>query len=114
MKFHIGDTVKITAGKDKGREGKIEQILLKGSAALVPGVNIYKKHIKASQAVDKKGGIYDIPRPLGFGKLAIICPNCKKVTRVGFRIEGDKQSLDKSKKVRFCKKCDRNLETKKG
>lgn len=102
MKFKLGDKVKITAGKDKGREGIIEKVFSQKQSALIPGVNIYKKHVKPTAAVDRKGGIFDIPRPLNFGKIALICPNCKKVTRVGFRIEGEK-------KVRFCKKCDRNI-----
>jgi ribosomal protein L24 len=42
MKFKIGDTVKVTAGKDKGREGKIEKILLNEAKAVIPGVNLYK------------------------------------------------------------------------
>ncbi len=102
MKFKLGDKVKITAGKDKGREGVIEKVFSQQQTVLVPGVNIYKKHIKPTQAIDKKGGIFDIPRPLGFGKIALICPNCKKVTRVGIRVEGEKR-------MRFCKKCNRNL-----
>ena len=46
IKFKIGDTVKITAGKDKGREGKIEKILPGDAKVLIPDVNIYKKHVK--------------------------------------------------------------------
>ncbi|HAU65032.1 TPA: 50S ribosomal protein L24 [Candidatus Woesebacteria bacterium] len=103
MKFKIGDTVKITAGKDKGREGKIEKILSGELKALIPGVNLYKKHVKGFG--DVKGGIYDIPRPLGFGKIAIICPKCKKMTRVGFKFAGEE-------KVRICKKCGKEMDTK--
>lgn len=103
LKFKIGDTVKITAGKDKGREGKIEKILSAEGKAVVPGVNLYKKHVKGFG--DVKGGIYDIPRALGFGKIALMCPKCKKMTRVGFKFAGDD-------KVRFCKKCGKELDTK--
>jgi large subunit ribosomal protein L24 len=103
MKLKIGDNVKITAGKDKGREGKIEKILVSVRKALVPGVNLYKKHVKGFG--DVKGGIYDIPRPLGFGKIALICPKCKKITRVGFRFAG-------KEKVRVCRKCGKEIDTK--
>lgn len=103
LKFKVGDTVKVTAGKDRGREAVVEAVLAEKQAVLLPGVNIYKRHIKAAVAADRKGGIYEIPRPLNFAKIALVCPNCKKLTRVGFRIEGEK-------KVRFCKKCDRNIE----
>lgn len=100
MKLKIGDTVKITAGKDKGREGKIEMVLPKRNSVVIPEVNMYKKHVKGQQG--QKGGIYDLPRPLNVAKLALICPNCKKQTRVGFKIE-------KSEKIRVCNKCKKNI-----
>lgn len=103
LKLKIGDVVKITAGKDKGREGKIEKIFPKQPKALIPGINIYKKHVKGRQG--QKGGIYDIPRPLDFAKIALICPKCKKATRVGFKI------VEKSKS-RICKKCNKEIDTK--
>ncbi|PIP57605.1 50S ribosomal protein L24 [Candidatus Woesebacteria bacterium CG22_combo_CG10-13_8_21_14_all_39_10] len=103
MKFRIGDNVKITAGKDKGRDGKIEKIFPKTFKVLVPGVNLYKKHVKGFQG--QKGGIYDIPRPLGLGKIALICPKCKKVTRIGFSTKGEK-------KARICKKCNKEIDIK--
>lgn len=103
MKFRIGDNVKITAGKDKGRDGKIEKIFPKTLKVVVPGVNLYKKHVKGFQG--QKGGIYDIPRPLGLGKIALICPKCKKVTRIGFSTKGEK-------KARICKKCNKEIDIK--
>lgn len=103
LKFKIGDNVKVTAGKDKGRDGKIEKILVTDAKAVVPGVNLYKKHVKGYG--DVKGGVYDIPRALGFGKIALICPKCKKVTRVGFKFAGEE-------KARFCKKCGKEIDTK--
>lgn len=103
IKFKKGDTVKITAGKDKGREGKIETLFPKESLALIPEINIYKKHVKGASG--QKGGIYELPRPLAFGKFALVCPKCKKVTRVGFRV------LEKEK-VRICRKCGKEIDSK--
>jgi len=100
IKLKVGDTVKITSGKDKGREGKIEKLFLSDSLVLVPGFNIYKKHVKGGQG--KKGGIFDIPRPLPFSKVSLICPKCKKTTRVGFK------KIDKEK-LRICKKCGKEI-----
>lgn len=100
MKLKVGDTVKLMAGKDKGREGKIEKIIPGRSSVVVPGVNLYKKHVKGSQG--QKGGIYDIPRPLNTAKIALICPLCKKPTRVGIRIV-------KNEKVRICRKCNKEI-----
>lgn len=103
LKLKKGDTVRITAGKDKGREGKIEKVLPKEEKVIVPGVNLYKKHVKAFG--DVKGGIYDIPRPLTLGKVALICPKCKKITRVGFKFAGEE-------KVRICRKCGKEIDSK--
>lgn len=100
IKFKTGDTVKVTAGKDKGREGKIERIFPEDQKVIVPEVNMYKKHVKGSQG--QKGGIFDLPRPLAFSKIALICPKCKKQTRVGF-------SVLKDEKVRICKKCGKEI-----
>ncbi len=102
IKFRVGDQVKITLGKDKGREGKIEKIFPKKKLALIPEINIYKKHVKASMTQDKKGGVFDIPRPMAFSKFALVCPNCKKLTRAGFTLKDDK-------KLRICKKCRKEM-----
>ena len=97
-KFKKGDTVKITIGKDKGKEGKVEKVFPKKDTVLIPGINIYKKHVKATLTVDGKGGIFELSRAINVAKIALICPNCKKQTKVGFKLENDK-------KVRVCKKC---------
>jgi len=103
LKFKIGDTVKITAGKDHGREGKIDLVMPKEEKVVIAGVNMYKKHVKGQG--DNKGGVYDLPRPLGLGKIALLCPKCKKLTRVGFKFVG-------KDKVRICKKCGKEIDTK--
>jgi large subunit ribosomal protein L24 len=103
LKFKKGDTVKVTTGKDKGREGKIEKIFPQKSLAVVDGVNIYKKHVKGVSG--QKGGIYDIPRPLSFSKISIVCPKCKKAARIGFKVI-------QNEKVRICKKCKKEIDKK--
>ena len=105
MKFKVGDRVKVTSGKDKNRKGKIEEIFPKRSSVLILGINIAKKHLKAAAAADKKGGIYEIPQPLAFAKISLICPHCKKATRVGFKIKG-------KKKLRICKRCGKEIDAK--
>jgi large subunit ribosomal protein L24 len=103
LKLKKGDTVKITSGKDKGKTGKIETVFAKKDKVLVPGVNIYKKHIKPQFTVDGKGGIYEFPRAMDVAKVTLICPNCEKATRVGFKVEGNK-------KIRVCKKCGKAID----
>lgn len=106
IKFKIGDTVKVTLGKDRGREGKIEFIDTKDRTVVIPQVNIYKKHVKGQGTKEgQKGGIYELPRPLPFSKISLLCPKCKKVTRVAFRmVEKDK--------VRICAKCRKEIDSK--
>lgn len=105
FKFKTGDSVKVTLGKDKGREGKIESIDLKRAEVIIPGVNLYKKHVKGGTQKGQKGGIYELPRPLALSKIALICPRCKKITRVGLRFAG-------KEKVRVCRKCGKEIDTK--
>jgi large subunit ribosomal protein L24 len=103
LKLKVGDKVKVLAGKDKGREGEIERLFIKEGLVVIPGINMYKKHFKGVQG--QKSGIYDIPRPLAISKVMLICPKCKKATRVGFR-------LDEKEKVRICKKCQKQIDAK--
>jgi len=96
MKIQTGDTVKVLIGKDKNRQAKILKVL-SGSKAIVDGLNVVKKHLKASSAGG--GGLVDKSVPLALSKLILICPNCQKPTRVGFQIDQSGQ------KYRICKKC---------
>ncbi len=102
LKFKVGDKVKVTSGKDKGREGEIIRILPNEASAVVGGINIYKKHLKPM--LGRKGGIFELPRPLPFSKISLICPKCDKVTRVGFK-------LVNSEKIRVCKKCKKEIDS---
>ena len=91
QKLKVGDKVKVLSGKDRGREGNIEVIFPKKGAAIIPGINVYKKHVKKQMARDGKGGIFDIPKPISLSKLAIIDPKTGKTARVGFKIQGGKK-----------------------
>lgn len=98
MKIHKGDTVKVTVGKDKGKTGKVEKVFPKLNKVLVPGVNIYKKHLK-KQGENKPGGIIDLVKPLLINKVALICPKCHLQTRIGYKISRE------AGKARRCQKC---------
>lgn len=98
MKLHKGDEVKIVAGKDKGKTGKVEQVLPQVNKVLVLGVNEYKRHVKATSKTDKSE-IKVITKPLPVANVQYLCPKCHLLSRIGYRIENDK-------KARVCKKCD--------
>jgi len=97
MKFKKGDQIIVTRGKDRGRKGKIEKILPKVGKVIIPGVNIYKRHLKP-QGQNKPGGIIDKVMPLAITNVALFCSKCNSKTRIGFQ-------LSKGGKVRICKKC---------
>ena len=98
MKIKAGDTIKVMVGKDKGKTGKIEKVFPQQNKVLVDGLNVYKRHLKP-KGEGKPGGIVDFSRPLVISNVALQCPKCQKVTRVGFNF--DKQG----NKSRICKKC---------
>lgn len=97
MKFKKGDEILITGGKDKGKRGKIDRVLTKENAVVVLGVNLYKRHTKRRDEKNP-GGIIDFPRPLPTARVALICPKCKKPTRIGY-------AVTQKEKQRICRKC---------
>lgn len=101
MKIKKGDKVKITTGKDRDRNGVVEKVYKNANKVIVTGMNLYKKHVKKNEKMPQ-GGIVDIPRAIDVSKLALICPKCGKMTKIGFRIE-------KNKKYRVCRKCDSKI-----
>lgn len=101
MKIKKGDTVLIISGKYKGKTGKVLKAFPKEMKILVEGVNIVKKH-QRPRRTGEKGQIIEIPKPIPVSKAKLICPACKKATRVGFKFL---ESKGEKIKVRICKKC---------
>ena len=88
-KIKKGDRVVVLAGKDKGKQGAVTQVLPKESRVVVQGVNLVQRHTKATQA-DPQGGIKSKEAALHVSNVALVDSN-GKATRVGFKIEGDKK-----------------------
>ena len=97
-KIKKGDTVTITRGKDRGKKGKVLEILPQGKRALVEGLNLVKKH-KRQTRQDQQGGIVSIESPLYVSNLMFFCKHCNRSVRVGFTV------LKDGTKTRFCKAC---------
>ena len=93
MKIKKGDMVKVIAGKDKDKEGKVIAVNQKDGTVLVEGVNMLTKHTKPSVA-NQNGGIVHQEGPIDISNVMYIHKG--KATRVGFKMDGDK-------KVRFAK-----------
>lgn len=94
LKIKTGDTVRVTSGDHKGKEGKVVKVMIAKNKAIVEGVNIVKKHEKPS-ASNPQGGIKEKEAPIQVSNLSLIDKDGKS-TRVGYRMEGNK-------KVRFAK-----------
>lgn len=101
MKIRKNDQVKIMTGKDKGKTGKVVSVMPKESQIVVEGINMYKRHVKGSP--QQEGRVVEIVKPITVSNVSLICPNCKALTRVGFKLEN-------GKKIRVCKKCNKQIE----
>jgi large subunit ribosomal protein L24 len=107
-KVHVkkGDTVVVLSGKDKGKKGKVLEVLQTEGKVIVEGANIVTKHQKANKTV-KQGGIIHREAPMFSSKVAVYCPNCAEGRRVGHTL------LSNGNKVRKCVKCGEILDAQK-
>jgi len=109
MKIYKGDKVVIIKGKYKGEVSKVIKVFRKNNSVLLQGINIVKKHVKIPTLEDtpkKEPKIIKIEKPIDVSKVMLICPNCTKPTRVGFKLIQDQGKL---KKIRICKKCNQEI-----
>jgi large subunit ribosomal protein L24 len=114
-----GDTVRVTAGKDKGKEGKVIRSFApesgpkkkKPSRLLVEGINIIVKHKRAQPQANispaaqrEQSGRIEMEAPIYTSKVAIVCPSCGKPTRIGV------QKDEVGDRFRACKECGKSLD----
>jgi len=102
MKIKKGDRVRVLTGKDRGKEGEVMRAIPEKQKLIVDGVNVAKRHQKATRATTQ-GGIIDKDMPIPAANVAIICSSCNKATRVGYRFD------DQGRKIRVCRKCGGDL-----
>ena len=88
MKIKKGDTVRIIAGADKDKEGKVIAVNQKKGTVIVEGVNMITKHTKPSVA-NQQGGIIHQEAPIDASNVMYLADG--KVSRIGFKMEGDKK-----------------------
>jgi large subunit ribosomal protein L24 len=97
MKIKKNDQVKMLSGKDRGKIGKVLEVLPGAGKVSIEGLNIVKKHSRPRKE-GQKGQRIEIPRAVNISSVMLICPKCQKATRVGYK-------LVKDGKIRVCKKC---------
>jgi len=94
------DAVLVTAGKDRGKRGRVLKVLPDTNRLVVEGVNFVSRHTRPNPSKNIKGGIMKREAPLHASNVQLVCPECGKRTRLGHRTLGD------GRKVRFCRKCE--------
>jgi large subunit ribosomal protein L24 len=95
------DLVRVIAGKDAGKEGRVVRVYRERERVMVEGVNRVTKHQRMGRTRTgaQEGGITHEEAPIHLSNVMPICPSCGKPTRVGTRIVDEKR-------VRYCKQCD--------
>lgn len=99
MKIKKGDTVRVIAGKDKGKDGKVLSVHVKDHKVVVENINMVSKHSKPS-AANQDGGIVQMEAPIDVSNVMLLADG--QATRVGFRTED-------GKKVRYAKKTGKTI-----
>lgn len=102
MNIKKNDKIYIIKGKDKGKSATVLNVLSKENKLVASGVFVYKKHLKPN-ARNPHGGLIDKSMPIRRENIALICPRCEKITRIGYLKSTDS-------KVRICKKCHESVE----
>lgn len=95
------DTVKVIAGKDRGKEGRVVRVIPERERVMVEGINIATKHrrVQTTRAGGQEGGIVHEEVPVHVSNVMPICPSCGAPTRIGSKVIDDR-------KHRYCRKCD--------
>ena len=94
------DTVLVVTGKDRGKRGRVLQIVPDNNRLIVEGVNMIKRHTRPNPGKNIQGGIVQREASLHASNVQLVCPECGAQTRVGRKILGD------GRKVRVCRRCE--------
>jgi large subunit ribosomal protein L24 len=112
MRIRKGDLVHILSGKDRGKEGRVIDARPKDNKVVVENLNLVKRHTKPRPIQNSSrmgtagmtpGGVIEKPSPLHVGNVMVVCPVCKRPTRVGMK---ERDEHGSQVKVRVCKRAD--------
>ena len=102
MSIRKDDLVVVLSGKDKGKQGKVLEVMPKSGKVVVEKINVVSRHTKPRKQ-GEQGGVLKKEAPIYACKVQVVCPRCGKPTRVGHKI------LKDGTKERICKKCGESL-----
>jgi len=105
VKLHVrkNDVVKIIAGKEQGKTGKVLRVYPAKGRVLVESLNVIKRHTRPNQ-LNPEGGIVEKEAPLSLSNVMLVCGSCNQPTRTGIRL------LEDGSKTRYCKKCNESVD----
>jgi large subunit ribosomal protein L24 len=99
VKIKKDDLVVVLAGRERGKQAKVRQVMPKTDRVILVETNIVKRHTKPGARGARQAGIIDVEAPLHVSNVQLVCPSCNRPTRVGHRL------LPTGGKVRACKRC---------
>jgi large subunit ribosomal protein L24 len=108
IEFRKNDTVRVIAGKDKGKTGRVLSVDPRTGRVLVEGVQMVKRHTRPNPSRQIKGGIAERESPIAVSNLMLVCSECGPV-RTRHRVEA---GGSKARRIRICGKCGAPLEKK--
>lgn len=100
----VDDKVKVVAGKEKGKIGKVLKIDRKKNRILIENINIIKRHARPS-AQNRQGGIIESEAPIDFSNVMLMCTKCVTPIRIKTK------RLEDGKKIRVCGKCEEIIDS---
>jgi large subunit ribosomal protein L24 len=100
LSIRKNDTVLVTAGRDRGKRGRVLSVVPDRARLVVEGVNMIKRHTRPNPQRNIKGGVVEREAALAVSNVQLVCPECGAATRVGRR------RLDDGRRVRICRKCE--------
>lgn len=112
MRIRKGDLVQILSGKDRGKQGRVLEAHPRERRVVVENLNVVKRHTRPRPIRDSNrmgqqqiqpGGVIDKPAPLPISNVMIVCPTCKRATRVGMTL---KESKGERVRIRVCRRAD--------
>ena len=96
MKIKVGDNVRVITGSNKGKEGKVLNVLRKDNRVVIDGVNIVKKHVKPNRT-NESGGILEIEAPIHISNVKLLTKESKKETKKEVKKEVKEKKASKKK-----------------
>jgi large subunit ribosomal protein L24 len=103
MRLRSNDNVLVIKGRDRGKQGRIQQVITKDDKVVVEGINVSKRHSKPTANV-RQGGIIQKEMPIQVSNVMLVCTHCSRPSRILYRVLAD------GTKARVCRRCEEVIE----